>query len=52
MFGPTEILIVLTVGLVVFGTARLPKMARAVGEAIHEFRAVKKELKADLDLDL
>ncbi len=48
--GPTETLIVLGVGLVVFGTARLPKMARSLGEAIKEFRSVKKEIQEDLDL--
>jgi sec-independent protein translocase protein TatA len=34
--GPTELVIVLIVALLVFGPARLPKIGRAVGETIRE----------------
>ena len=36
--GPTELLIILAIVLLVFGSARLPKLARSLGEAAHEFR--------------
>ncbi len=36
--GPTELLIILAIALLVFGSARLPKIARSLGEAAHEFR--------------
>jgi TatA/E family protein of Tat protein translocase len=36
--GPTELLIVLVIALVLFGGAKLPKLARSLGEASREFR--------------
>ena len=35
--GPTELLIVLLVVILLFGAARLPKLARSLGEAKREF---------------
>ena len=37
--GPTELLLVLLVVLVLFGGAKLPKLARSMGEAQKEFRS-------------
>lgn len=36
--GPTELLIVLAIVLLIFGSTRLPKLARSMGEASREFR--------------
>jgi sec-independent protein translocase protein TatA len=36
--GPTEILIILFVVLLLFGSAKLPKLARSMGQASKEFR--------------
>ena len=36
--GPTELIIVLVIVLVLFGGAKLPKLARSLGEAQREFR--------------
>jgi len=36
--GPTELLVVFLVVLVLFGANRLPKIARSVGEARRELR--------------
>jgi sec-independent protein translocase protein TatA len=36
--GPTELLIVLAIALLLFGGAKLPKLARSLGEASKEFR--------------
>jgi len=36
--GPTELLIVLVVVLLLFGSKKLPEFARGIGEAAHEFR--------------
>jgi sec-independent protein translocase protein TatA len=36
--GPAELLIVLAVVLLLFGSKRLPGLARSMGEAAHEFR--------------
>ena len=45
--GMQEILIVLIVGLLVFGAARLPKIARSLGLGIKEFKKTVKGLDDD-----
>ena len=37
--GATEILIILGVVLLLFGSARLPRLARSLGQASSEFKA-------------
>jgi sec-independent protein translocase protein TatA len=37
--GAPEMLIILAVGLLLFGSTRLPKLARSLGRAQHEFKA-------------
>jgi sec-independent protein translocase protein TatA len=36
--GPAEFVVVLVVALVVFGPTKLPQLARALGQAVREFR--------------
>lgn len=36
--GATELIIILVIVLVVFGGARLPKLARSIGQAQKEFQ--------------
>jgi len=42
--GMKELVVVGLVATVLFGASQLPKLARAVGESIKEFRKVGKEL--------
>jgi sec-independent protein translocase protein TatA len=37
-FGPMEWIIVLAVVLLLFGSAKLPKLARSIGQASQEFK--------------
>lgn len=39
--GPTELIIILVLALVIFGPTRLPKLARSVGESVHRWKKVK-----------
>lgn len=51
--GAGEILLVLMVVLLLFGAERLPSMARALGQALHEMRRAASELStAIMDKDL
>ena len=45
--GPTELIIVLVIVLVLFGGAKLPKLAKSLGEAQREFRKGTDEGAAD-----
>lgn len=41
--GPTELIIVLVIVLVLFGGAKLPKLAKSLGEAQREFKKGSEE---------
>ena len=41
--GPTELIIVLVIVLVLFGSRMLPKLARSVAESVKELRDVAKD---------
>jgi len=45
--GVQEILVILVVGLLVFGAARLPKIARSLGLGIKEFKKTIKGIEED-----
>ncbi|MBT3325495.1 MAG: twin-arginine translocase TatA/TatE family subunit [Gemmatimonadales bacterium] len=47
--GGGEITVILILGLLLFGTTRLPKMARSVRLAIHEFKQVGKSLTDEVE---
>ena len=47
--GMQEILIILVIGLLVFGATRLPKIARSLGLGIKEFKKTIKGLDDDDD---
>lgn len=47
--GVQELLIIAGVALLIFGPSRLPKMGKAFGETIREFRKVGKDLEAARD---
>jgi sec-independent protein translocase protein TatA len=36
--GPTELIIVLAIMMLLFGAAKLPKLARSLGESAKEFK--------------
>lgn len=36
--GPTELIIIVVIALVIFGPSRLPKVGQSIGQALREFR--------------
>lgn len=36
--GPTELIVILMIALVIFGPKQLPKIGQSVGQALHAFR--------------
>lgn len=45
--GPTEMLIIGAIVLVLFGPSQIPKLGRSLGATIREFRGVAKELQQE-----
>lgn len=50
--GPTELLLVLGVALIVFGPGKLPELGQALGKTIREFKSAVNNMDADLKKDL
>ncbi|MDI6888104.1 MAG: twin-arginine translocase TatA/TatE family subunit [Methanocellales archaeon] len=48
MIGPTETLLIFVIILLLFGTDKLPEMARAMGKAMGEFKKAQKEAEYEL----
>lgn len=55
MFGPFdgfEIIVLLALGLMIFGPRRLPEIGRTVGKALFEFRRAASELRSSLEREI
>lgn len=50
--GPTELIVVLIIALIVFGPKRLPEIGRTVGKSLREFRRASEGLREELHLGL
>ena len=51
--GPTELVIILVIALVIFGPSRLPKVGQSVGQALKAFKdstsSIEEEVKKGLE---
>lgn len=47
--GPTELLVILVIALLVLGPKRLPDLARSLGKAMGEFRRATADIQTELD---
>jgi sec-independent protein translocase protein TatB len=47
--GPSELLVILVVALLVLGPKRLPELARALGKGLAEFRRATADVTSELD---
>jgi sec-independent protein translocase protein TatA len=49
--GPTELVLVFLIALVVLGPKRLPSVGRQVGRALREFREATSQVRSELGVD-
>jgi len=49
--GPTELIIIAIIVILIFGAKRLPDIGKGLGGAIREFKNVKKELRPEKAAD-
>jgi len=47
--GPTELVVILVIALLVFGPKRLPELATSLGKGLAAFRKATSELNSELD---
>ncbi len=47
--GMPELLVILLIVLLIFGAAKIPQIARALGQGIREFRKVGKDTKDEIE---
>jgi TatA/E family protein of Tat protein translocase len=45
--GMTELLVILTIGLIVIGPKKLPELARSLGKGLAEFRRASNEMRRE-----
>ena len=50
--GIPELILILIIGLVLFGPGKLPDVGRAVGNSIREFRSATKEVRETVPIDV
>ncbi len=46
--GTTELLVILGIGILIFGAGRIPEIARALGKSVKEFKKAGKEIAQDV----
>ncbi|HEX8100653.1 MAG TPA: twin-arginine translocase TatA/TatE family subunit [Actinomycetota bacterium] len=50
--GPTELIVILIIALLVFGPKRLPEVGRSIGRSLREFRRASDEIRGELEQGL
>ncbi|RLG35149.1 twin-arginine translocase TatA/TatE family subunit [Methanosarcinales archaeon] len=48
--GPTEIILILAIILLLFGASKVPELARSLGSAMGEFKKAKMEVERELKM--
>ncbi len=48
--GPTELIIILIIALVIFGPGKLPELGAGLGRALREFQKASREIQNQIDI--
>jgi len=49
--GPTEILVILLIVLLLFGAKKIPEVARGLGKGIREFKKAAKDIQDEVRIE-
>lgn len=49
--GTTELLVILVIVLLLFGSKKLPELAQGLGKGIREFKRAANDIQSELDLN-
>jgi len=49
--GPTEILVILLIVLLLFGAKKIPEVARGLGKGIREFKKAAKDIQDEVKIE-
>jgi sec-independent protein translocase protein TatA len=47
--GPTELIVILVIALLVFGPKKLPEIGRSIGKAVREFKKTSEEIRGRIE---
>jgi TatA/E family protein of Tat protein translocase len=50
--GPTELILIFVIALLVFGPKKLPEIGRSVGKALREFKKTSEEIKGRIEEEI
>jgi len=50
--GPTELILIFIIALLVFGPKKLPEIGKSIGKAIREFRRTSEEIKSRIEEEI
>jgi sec-independent protein translocase protein TatA len=50
--GPTELMVILVLALIVFGPKRLPEMGKSIGKGLREFRKAQTDIRREISQGL
>lgn len=50
--GPTELILIFVIALLVFGPKKLPEIGRSVGKALREFKKASDEIKGRIEEEI
>ncbi len=48
--GMSEVMIIMVVVLLLFGSKRLPELARGIGKSMREFKKAAEDVKKEIDI--
>lgn len=49
--GPTEVVVIFIIALIVFGPKKLPEIGRSIGKGMREFKKASREIVDSFNLD-